>query len=234
MRRCFTLIAALTLVAASVGLASAQGGRGRGFGQLLGGGLQLLTIAEVQQELKMTQPQIDKVQAKQQEMREAMREIFQSAGGPQNFQQMSAEEREKLFARVQEVQKKAVADILDEKQQKRFRQLELQSMGPRALSRRDVAEELKLTKEQQDKIRSIQQQALQEQQAAMQGVDFQNATPEDRQKFREKMEGIAKATSDKITALLTEEQKKSWTAMLGEPFKFPARGPGRFGPGRPL
>lgn len=234
MRRLFTVVLVLTLVAASWSISSAQGRRGGGmFGPMMGGGLQLLSMPEVQQELKMTPPQIEKVQAKQQETRQAMMEIFRNAGGPQALGQMSEEERERLMAQAQEVQRKAVADILDTAQQKRFRQLELQSMGPRALLRKDVADELKITKEQQQKINGVQMQGFQEMQTAMQGVDFQNMTPEDRQRLQEKMQGIQKGIADKMIALLTETQKRQWKEMQGEPFKFPVRGPGRGRPGPP-
>jgi hypothetical protein len=213
------------LLATCVGSARAQGGRRFGgmMGGPMGGGLMLLSIPEVQQELKMTQPQIDKLQTKQQELRQAMQEIFQGGGGPPS----SPEEREKIFARIRELQDKALADILDTRQQKRFRQLELQRQGPAALARKDVADELKLTEAQRGQIQTIQQQAGEAMRGAMQGVDFQNMTPEDRQKLGAKMQEIQKAAGDKITATLTAAQRAQWKTMQGEPFKFPEMGFGR-------
>lgn len=225
MKRVCVALMVGVLLATCVGSAWAQGGRRFGgmMGGPMGGGLMLLSIPQVQQELKMTQPQIDKLQAKQQELRQAMQEIFQGGGGPPS----SPEEREKIFARIRELQDKALADILDTRQLKRFRQLELQRQGPSALARKDIADELKLTEAQRGQIQTIQQQTGEAMRGAMQGVDFQNMTPEDRQKLGAKMQEIQKAAGDKILAVLTAAQRTQWKAMLGEPFKFPEMGFGR-------
>lgn len=225
MKRGVVAAAAVMLLVASIGMASAQGqgrrGQGRGFGGRFGGGLGMLRIKEVQTELKMTQPQIDKVEAKQQEVQQAMRDLFQNAGGVQN---MSQEERQKLMAKSQEIQTKAVNDILDTKQQKRFHQLELQQMGPMAVTRPDVAKELNLTDDQKSKIRDIQQA----QQEKMREI-FQNAGQGgDRQAMMEQVQALQKAAGEKVEGVLTDAQKAQWKTMTGEPFKFPApqpRGP---------
>ena len=207
----------MALLVLSMSLVSAQGRRGGG--QFGGGGLQLLRIAEVQKELKMTPEQVGKIDAKQQEVRQAMQELRQ--GG--NQQQASDEDRAKMMTKMQEIQTKAVKDILDEKQMKRFNQLQLQQGGPLSLARKEVATELKLTEEQQTKIRKIQTDLNDERRSAMQGVDFQNMTDEERTKMMTKMQDMQKAAGGKVEAILTDEQKKQWKEMTGEPFKFPAQ-----------
>jgi len=233
MKRGYALLIALVLCLSSIHLASAQfgpGGRGQGrMGMRGGGGLMLLGIPEVQKELKMTPEQVEKLRAKQSEVLQAIRDIRQKAGGPQAIQNMSAEDQQKLMDKVQAVQNKAVAEILNADQQKRFRQLELQQAGVGAFMRKDVIEELKLTKEQTEKIRALQREQQQAVRGAFQGVDFRNMTPEDREKMQAKMAGLRKAALDKALAVLTEEQQKQWKGMLGEPFKFPARMPGQRG-----
>lgn len=237
MKRMMILAAALTLVVGSLNVASAQGGggggrRGGGFGQFgggrgMGGGVDMLARPDVQGELKMTPPQIEKVAGKQQEVQQARREMFQNGGGggqpdPEAFRAMQA--------KIQEMQTKAVNDILDTKQQKRFKQLELQQAGPNALLRKDVQDELKMTDDQKTKVGTIQRDAMTAMRDSMQGVDLRNMAPEERTKFFEKMQAAQKATGEKMATVLTDAQKAQWKAMQGEPFKFAPTPPG--GPGR--
>ena len=83
MRRSLVTLAALALLAISVVAASAQGGGGGGRrGGMMGrmGGLGLLRQEAVQKELHMTPPQIDKIDAKQQEVQQQMRDMMQNSG----------------------------------------------------------------------------------------------------------------------------------------------------------
>src|SRR3989442_14217127 len=117
MKRGYAVLGTAILLAASIATAGAQGRRGGGFG-----GLGMLRSPEVQQELKMTQPQIDKLADAQQKVQQ----IMQDAGGFQALQGMSAEERAAFMAKISTAQTAAVKDILDQKQFKRYRELELQ------------------------------------------------------------------------------------------------------------
>jgi len=215
------MLAALLLMAVN-GAASAQRGGGGFGGQRggMGGGLMLLRMPEVQKELKMTPDQISKVDAKQQDVGAAMREIFQSAGNPQD---MSPEERQKMMGRMQEIQTKAVNDILtDDAQRKRFHQLELQQQGGAALGRKEVADELKLTDAQKKQIADIQQASNQARRDAMQGFgNPQDMSAEERTKMMTKMQDMQKATNEKLVGVLTDAQKAQWKDMTGAPFTFP-------------
>ena len=237
-RRGFLGIAAATLLVFSAGVVAnvqgapggGQGGgrRGGGMGRGGGGGLQLLRIPEVQRELKMTPEQIAKIEPAQ----AALRQSLQGQGGG-NPGQASREERQAMMARMRDAQTKAVNGILDATQQKRFRQLELQRQGANALTtRKDVADELKLTEVQQKDIVEVQRRAEEDMQSAMAGVDFRNMSPEERQAMGAKMQAAQKATDEKITALLTDAQKAQWKEMQGAPFTFPANARGGFGGGR--
>lgn len=224
MARVSTAMLAAVLAAALVTSASAQGGGAGGGGRrfqgpgrgMFGGGFNMLRSADVQKELKMTQPQIEKVDAKGQELMQAMRDAFQGGGG-----QPSPEERQAAMKKVQEMQAKAVADILDTTQQKRFKQLELQQQGGSALlNNKEVAEALKITDEQKTKLEQIQQQGMQELQA-LPRPDFSGGQPDpaEMQKFMAKMTEARKAINDKMLATLTAAQQAKWKELTGEPFK---------------
>lgn len=241
MRRKAWLGLAVALVLLPTSAAFAQGGgqgggQGRGgqrggmMGGRMGGGLMMLRMPAVQTELKMTQEQIGKIDAKQQELRAAQGQ----GGGGFGGGQASPEERQKMMAQMQEANTKAVASILDATQLKRFHQLELQQAGPAAIAnRKDVQTELKVTEDQLKKIAEVQTQAQQDQRAAMQSFgNFQDMTQEDRTKMMAKMQEMQKATGEKIAAVLTDAQKAQWKEMLGTPFTFPAQpGFGGFGGG---
>ena len=214
MKQQRSIVLTAALWALSSGMAMAQFGGGGGMrGMNNGGGLQMLRVPEVQKELKLTPDQIGMIDAKQQEVRDAIQALY-----PGGFGQMTPEERQQRMAKTQELQDKAVADIL----MGRFRQLELQQQGPIAIARKSVADELKLTADQQKQVADLQTQANADQRAAMQGVDFQNMSDEDRQKLMTKRQDIQKAAGDKMLALLTDTQKTQWKAMQGTPFTFPA------------
>ncbi|HVK06434.1 MAG TPA: hypothetical protein VM490_23385 [Armatimonadaceae bacterium] len=192
-------------------------------------GIGMLRIAEVQKELKMTPEQVAKLDAKQDEVRQKMQTLFQGGGNPA---EMTPAERQKRTEQMMEVQTKAVNEILDPTQQKRYRQLDLQQQGASALMRKDVADELKLTDEQKKALADAQVKADEDRRAAMQGVDFQGMSADDRAKLMTKMQDIQKASGDKMLAVLTDAQKTQWKEMQGTPFTFPAPTPGGPGGGR--
>lgn len=191
-------VAALTLV--TVGSAFAQRG---GFGQR--GGANLLQRAEVQTELKLTDEQKTKVASMLETLGEERRGRFQ------DLRDASAEERQKVMAQWQMEETKKVNAILNPDQQKRFRQISLQQEGPMALSRPDVADELKLTDDQKMKVQEARAIMMEKQ-----GVIREEAQG-DREAMRSKMEALRKETNDKIAAVLTDEQKTKWKEMCGTP-----------------
>jgi hypothetical protein len=202
---------ALAVAVAAPTWAQGQGrGQGRGFGAFGGGALQLIQIPEVQTELKLTDEQKGKFQQMGQEMGGAMREMFQA------LQNAAPEERQKKLQEFQADANKKINAVLNADQQKRLRQLVLQRQGPAVLAQDEsVAKDLKVTDEQKQKIAAITREAGEQRRALLQGGGLQN--PE----TRAKMEEITKQTNEKITATLTDAQKKQWKEMLGAEFKFP-------------
>jgi hypothetical protein len=198
------LTVALTLTVA--GSAFAQ----RGFG--MRGGANLLRRAEVQTELKLTADQKTKVESMLETLGEERRGRFQ------DLRDATPEERQKVMNEWQAEETKRVNAILNPDQQKRFRQISLQQEGPMAVSRPDVADELKLTEDQKKKVAEARNQMAEKQRAI-----FEEAQG-DREAMRSKMETLRKETNDKITTLLTEEQKTKWKEMCGTPFNLGALG----------
>ena len=198
------------LVAIAAGPASAQQGRG-GFGGGGFGGAMLLTNKGVQKEMKLTDEQAEKVQTFAREFGAKTREEYQGV-----TELPEGERREKM----QELGKtraaalhKGLAEILKPEQHKRFEQIELQAAGPNAFATPKVVEGLKLTKEQRDSIRQVNEDLRKVMTDARE--DFQN----DREGAMKQMLEGRKAASEKVMALLTAEQKSSWKEMVGEPFE---------------
>lgn len=204
----FTL--AMVLAGGLVGLALAQRGGFRGFGQ------SLILNESVQKELKMTADQVDKVKAALEKVAANHKDDF--AKLKDLPKEDAFKEGRKVFQAVNEEGKKVVAKILDEKQMKRFRQIELQNAGPRAFSLPEVQKDLKLTDDQKTKIREIGEDAAQKRRDLFQGGNFNEET-------RTKMTEINKQTMEKTLGVLTDEQKASWKKMIGKSFRieFPQR-----------
>lgn len=227
MKRQIVWAAALSLIAATAVPSFAQGqGRGRGgFGGRGGGSL--LSIPEVQKELKIEQAQLELLNSLNQQRGSFDREAFRN---------MTPEQRSEAFAKMRAEREKKVAEILDAKQVARLKQLELQREGVRALDRDDVANQLKLSADQKQKIDAAlaaEREAMRSAFQGFRGQDGQRPSAEQIQAARQKMTEMRTATETKINAVLTDAQKSQWKTMQGAPFTFPERqrGPRRQRPG---
>ncbi len=127
----------------------------------------------------------------------------------------------------QDVEKK-LAGILDSQQLARYRELQLQRAGFRALGRKDVAGELKLSETQREKVRTAMEAEREAMRAAFEGGRGEQGGFE---AGRQKLEQVRGNTEKQLSSVLTEAQKKQFQAMQGAPFTFPQM---RFGgPGGP-
>ena len=178
----------------------------------------LIAAPEVQTELALTDAQKQRVGELQGEMQEQMRASFSGV----NFQELgslSEEERDKRFADMRTKSEAAMKQLdeklnqgLDAKQITRLKQLALQRDVIAALNRPDVTKQLKLSKDQETKLRDIA------------GQGFPPFGPPDAR---------PQAQADAL-AVLNETQKKQWTDLTGKSFTFPEPqfgGPGFGGPG---
>jgi hypothetical protein len=199
--------------------ALAQQGRG-GFG--MGGPVSLLGNPSVQKELKLDESQITKATELATATREKMMAFRDQLTDLQG--QERATKQAELAKPVNEEALKSAAAFLKPEQVKRLHQIELQQRGARALSDPVVAKKLGITEEQTTKVKSI----MSDMQSEMR--EIQQAAGDDRQAAMQKMQALNKETNTKVMALMSEDQKKTWKEMTGEPFAI-VQQPGRGGRG---
>jgi hypothetical protein len=201
-------VVGLGLVALIAGPAAAQGqrgfyGRGGNPGQLLGN-------ASVQQELKLDDKQIEKARELSEKIREKMTQARETLQGLEG-EERQTKQRE-ITREVNAVATKEMGEFLKPEQIARLKQISLQQRGAMAFSEPEVAEKLNLTDAQKNDVRTIVQ-ASQEKMPSRE--DFQS----DREAAMKKRDEVNKETLSQITAKLNDEQRKTWTEMLGSPFE---------------
>jgi Spy/CpxP family protein refolding chaperone len=182
-------------------------GRG-GFGGPGAGGAMLLVNKGVQEELKVTEDQASKLETLSQATRDKMREAMQDVPQEERFQKMA-----EIGPKIQADVDKGLAEILKPEQVKRFHQIQIQAASYNAFSQPKVAEKLKLTDSQKAKIKEISDYAR-----AARGEIFQSAQ-DDREGAMKKMQELNKTTFEKVTVLLTPEQKTEWKDLIGAPYE---------------
>jgi Spy/CpxP family protein refolding chaperone len=207
MRSTVKAILTASLVLGMAGFALAQRQGPGGFG---GPGF-LLMNPGVQKELKLSDDQVSKLKDAMGKVREDHKEDFEK------IREASPEERQKVMRAVGEETRKAIAGILDAKQMKRLKQIEWQVGGTRALEDPEVQKELKLSDEQKKKLKTIFEDSNKQIRELFQGGNREGA--------REQFQKLRKDTDEKTNAVLTDEQKKTFKEMKGEPFEL--QRPGR-------
>jgi hypothetical protein len=174
----------------------------------MGGGMpawRLITQKSVQEELKLNEEQIKKANALSEQLGEKQRELFES------LQDLEPPERGKKIQEWNQANDKAVAEILKPDQMKRVKQISRQLAGVQAFTSPEVASEIKLTDEQKEKIKEIQQQMFEQRREI-----FEN-TP-DRAEAGKKMQELNKTAAEKVVGQLNAEQKTKWKELTGKPF----------------
>jgi len=213
----FVAVLAVVVLAAPE-TAQAQG-RGRGFGGGFGGGggYMLLRNKGVQQELKLNDEQTEKVTKLAEEIGTKTREKSEGLSKDERREKMP-----EIMRAANEEARKAAKEILKPEQLARFEQIELQQRGLTAFADPKVQDKLSLTADQKTKIREIGT-SNREQMTEI----FQNAG-NDRAAAMEKMTALRKESLEKALGVLTDDQKKSWKDLTGEPFevRFEGRRPG--------
>jgi Spy/CpxP family protein refolding chaperone len=200
------VVACLTLAVATTAMAQqGQGRRGGGFG--MGGGqttsAQLLAVEKVQDDLKLTADQKDKITALRMEGRGA-------GGGRQGRgQNASPEERAAALKAAQERDAK-FDELLNADQKKRLGEIKLQARGNSALNDEAVAKELALTDSQKASVKTISDavaKKIMDLGPPQQGGDFAARARE--------VNDIRTGADPEYLAVLTAEQKTKFTAMQG-------------------
>ena len=223
LRKIWVPVMALVLAAAFVGAAEAQdrprrgGGRGMGGGSLLG----LLRNAQVQKELKLNDEQIEKVKKINEKFGADMRKEFTAL--------RDIEDRAKRRAKMTELRsqfeakgRKEVEAVLAKEQMTRLCQIRLQTRPVLdSLTSKEVAEKLKVTGEQKEKLTKIGKD-LQAKRMEM-FTNMRDATPEQRTEARTKYTKLRTDAEKEALAVLTADQKKAFEAMKGKEIKLERR-----------
>jgi hypothetical protein len=173
----------------------------------------LVFRAKVQEDLKLTREQKEKLEQHLQELLPDIMQFFQKIDG------LKREEREKELKtyrpKVQEKLAAILKETLKEDQGKRLGQLELQREGAFALWHGDarIGKDLKITDEQRKQFMAVVQEA----QKILEPLIKQAQSGGDPQEIWPKIMKIRKEHEVKIEALLTDAQTKQWKEMLGKP-----------------
>jgi len=206
---CAALIAGLALTTSL----SAQGRRGGGFG--MGGQtspLFLVASEAVQKEIGITDDQKAKLTALREEFLAEMGKVRTDAGI--TGRDLTDEQRTKLqegMKRLTETFNPKLKEALKPEQLERVQQIAYQAAGPNAFTSAEVVKALDITKEQQEKIATINKD-YQEKMAALRqnagggGGGFEAIT-----KLRDEQ-------SADVAKVLTKEQSDKWATLKGKAF----------------
>jgi hypothetical protein len=184
----------------TAGLAQAQ--RRRGFFGVSTSTLRVATVPAVAEELKLSDEQKELVKKLNAADTKQRQEIFSG-----DFRDLSREERSELTKKLTEyraTKEKELAKSLGKEKFQRLQQLSVQVGGiSRVIFDRQKAQKLDFTDDQMTSFRE-----------SMSGLGEEfRAAAGDTDAIAKMMEKI----NEKMTALLTPEQKKKWKEMQGEP-----------------
>ena len=180
--------------------------------EALGGGPFLVFRDKVQEELKLSDDQKQKLMEKFPDHAQETRNVFE------RIKDLKPEEREKELQSHRQKAREKLAPLLKEtlkaEQLKRLRQLELRQEGSFALGRPEIVKELKITDEQRKQFMGI----VQEMQAKIGPLIKEAQSGGNPEEIRPKVMKIRKDYEGKVGAILGDAQKKQWQEMLGKPF----------------
>jgi len=182
----------------------------------------LLGNKGVQEELKLSEEQVKKIEEIQTTIRAKHQESMKKAFESKDREKMTA-----VFKEIGEDLEKSLKDAgaLKAEQNKRLQQILLQNSGVDAYTTKEVQEGLKLTDKQKDEIKSVSDDLKKDRQELMKSA---GRDPQKLQEMQKKMQEMSKDADDKVAKLLTEDQKKAWSEMIGAKFevKFERRNTG--------
>ena len=199
--------AAIALVLTTSDQAQAQG-RARG-GLRMGNvaPIQLLQVDEVQVELKLSAEQKEKADAAHEEFMTARRQIFAEVD-------KESGERGSKMKELKEKTAEKLTDVLEDAQRKRLGEISLQVNGASELDNKEIAEELKITTEQQKQLAEVRKANTKARRDALKVLE------EGGEGNRNETLSKLQAEGDrKLLEVLTAEQRKQFEAMQGEKLK---------------
>ena len=179
----------------------------------------IVQAKSVQDELKLTDDQKDKVKEFAKEQVTKMREGF----AKMKDRPKDKEKGKDGGGRMAEMEKAAtegLSKILKDDQMKRLKEISLQAGGVNAFHRSEVLDALKLKDEQKEKIEETLKSTGKEIRDLREEYFSGGSRPdEDKMKeFEKKSATIQKDAMGKVQEVLTDDQKKAWKDMTGETF----------------
>jgi len=205
------------------------------------GHLFLLNEPDVLGDLQATAEQREQIATLNRQLAEQRENLFA------NIRRLTSEEKRARFLELSRSNEAGVTTILRPEQLARVRQISLQTMGPAAFRDPAIVAALKLTPEQEARVRSIEADTIFFRPPQDRGrpggpggpggaggpgrPGLEPAMPGPPRKGGFMFSGSG--ATDKIIALLTPEQQAQWKILIGQPFvrrKPPFRG----GPGGPF
>jgi Spy/CpxP family protein refolding chaperone len=210
MKRVTLSVGVLVFISLICALVSAQGIPEEALKKLRHeiGGSFLVSRDKVQEELKLTREQKEKLEQHLQKLLPDAAQFFQKIEG------LKREEQEKELGPYRPKMREKLAallkETLNEGQRTRLRQLELQKEG---LRDGDIWNDLQVTDEQRRQFMALMQQALKEIDPLLEEAQ-KSGNPK---KIQPKVIKIRDNLEATMEALLTDAQKTQWKEMLGKP-----------------
>lgn len=241
----FCLMSCLALAATAQAQPGGGGRGGRGGGGMFGGLFSIIGNQAVQKELGLSEADAEKIKTITDDHGTAMRDAMRDAGGGggANFQDMTDEERTKMREKMTEASKTVndkflpkLKDALTADQFTRLQQINWQNMGAAALSEPEVIKAVSISKDQQDKIKTISDEiGAKRRELFTQGGGGGPPSPETFAKMQESMQELTKEQDTKVNEVLSKAQQDKFASLKGKEFDVAqlrqfGRG-GRGGPG---
>ena len=173
----------------------------------------LYSNQNVQRSLTITPEQLSRLNAAGNQLRTRFEQDL--AGLDRLDVRQRATRRNDLTSRFDRELMTSTADILNAEQMNRYRQLDLQSRGLGVFADTDVQRRLRLTDDQQARLRELRADY------DRQFDTLSRAAAQDREGALRRYEEMRRRDADRLNQILTAEQQRTWREMTGDPFAFP-------------
>ncbi len=204
----------------SVAVQPPQGGRGQGGG----GAAALVKSKTVVADVKITEEQQGKLKDWSKEFAAKAQEMMKDGmdGVDRQDRKAMMEKMPAIQAKISQAAYTELATVLKPEQVKRLKQIEVQVAGVRAFGQADVKSALKITDDQEGKIKDATDAAMKDGRDLNEeyGVKGYGGRPDDADKAKEfdkKRAAITKETMTKVMGTMSAEQKKAWAELTGAP-----------------